>query len=144
MEATCKERSHVTEEQTVVDLTILLQQLAKPEVQQSLLVLLNHLPKLVEITKAATETYEVVQKLSKDRQFLADMKSSLEDIVDPLQVKAKTITSTAMEANERAKQQTSTIGIFGLIQMLKDPQIQHMLRFSKVFLELTEQRHQRR
>ncbi len=115
----------------------LLEQLTKPEVQESLAVLISNLPKIAEMLSGLANTYDTVQKLSKDPVFLDDVVGGFKDFMEPVQSKVKEVAVNAIEASEQAKSSTNQIGVFGLLRMLKDPQVQSALRFSEAFLALS-------
>ncbi len=128
----------VREEADVLD------QLMKPEVQKSLTELVENLPKLAEMVTLLTKAYDVAQTAANDRVLIEDLKGGLEEFVKPIKEKAKGIAAAAIEANDRARTETTTIGLFGLLKMLKDPQVQKMLRFAQAFLdELSKSQKQR-
>ncbi|MBP2001937.1 uncharacterized protein YjgD (DUF1641 family) [Paenibacillus shirakamiensis] len=118
----------------------LLDQLLKPEVQHSLTVLINHLPKITEMVNALSGAYDLAQSVAKDPVFVNDMKHGISEFATPVIAKAKGVASAAMEANERAQADTSTIGVFGLLKILKDPNVQKTLRFSQAFLDTLNDR----
>lgn len=117
-----------------------LEQLNKPEIQQALTVLIDHLPKLAEMATHLTKAYDFAQTALNDRVLIDDLKGGVEEFVKPMQEKAKHIAAAAIEANERAQTSTQQIGIFGLLSLLKDPQVQYALRFSQAFLEVSGER----
>lgn len=117
-----------------------LDQLMKPEVQKSLTELVEQLPKLAEMVTLMTKAYDVAQSLATDRVLIEDLKGGLGEFVKPIQDKAKGIASAAMEASDRAQSDSTTIGLFGLLKMLKDPQVQKMFRFAQAFLEVMAER----
>ncbi|RNB86218.1 DUF1641 domain-containing protein [Brevibacillus panacihumi] len=120
-----------------------LDQLMKPEIQQSLNVLVENLPKLAEMTTVLTKTYDLVQTVANDHVLINDLKGGMEEFVKPIQDKAKGIAQAAIEASDRSQAETSTtVGLFGLLKMLKDPQVQKALRFAQAFLEVTAERQQ--
>ncbi|MED4601416.1 DUF1641 domain-containing protein [Paenibacillus validus] len=119
-----------------------LDQLMKPEVQQSLTVLVDNLPKLAEMVTLLTKTYDLVQNVATDRVLIDDLKGGMEEFVKPIQEKVKSVAATAIEASDRAQAETATIGLFGLLKMLKDPQVQKMFRFAQAFLEVSAERQQ--
>lgn len=117
-----------------------LDQLTKPEVQQALTVLVENLPKLAEMTTILTKTYDIVQTVAKDEVLINDLKGGMEEFVKPVQEKAKGLAQAAIEASDRSREETATIGLFGMLKMLKDPQVQQVLRFTQAFLEVTAER----
>jgi uncharacterized protein YjgD (DUF1641 family) len=114
----------------------ILDQLMRPDVQESLTVLVESLPKLAEVVTLLTKTYDLAQKAMNDRVFIEDIKGGVEEIVKPLTGKAKAIAAAAVEASDRAQADANTIGLFGLLKMLKDPQVQKVFRFTQAFLDV--------
>lgn len=122
-----------------------LDQLMKPEVQQSLTILVENLPKLAELVTILTKTYDVVQNVVTDQVLIDDIKGGMEEFVKPISDTAKGIASAAIEANDRvATAQTSSIGLFGILRMLKDPQVQKMLQVSQAFLDVMAERREQK
>lgn len=115
----------------------LLEQLLKPDVQQSLTMLVENLPKLTEMVNALTKTYDVAQSVLTDRLLIDDFITGIQAFIKPVEGKVKEYAAAAIEANDRADDKTeATIGLFGLIKMLKDPQVQKMLRFGQAYLNI--------
>ncbi|MGG1616236.1 DUF1641 domain-containing protein [Paenibacillus sp. NRS-1782] len=130
----------VTQEATKESRDVL-DQLMKPEVQQSLTVLVENLPKLTEMVTLMTDAYDVARSLATDPVFIGDMKSSMGEFVKPVTDSAKGLASAAIEANDRVQTtETGSVGLFGLLKMLKDPNVQKTLRFSQAFLEILNER----
>ncbi|MCM3785432.1 DUF1641 domain-containing protein [Neobacillus mesonae] len=119
-----------------------LDQLMKPEVQESLTVLVENLPKLAEMVTAMTTAYDFAQGLAKDQVFVSDMKVALGEFTTPVVEKAKGVASAAIEAGDRAQAEQSSVGLFGMLKMLKDPNVQHTLRFAQAFLSILNERQQ--
>lgn len=120
--------------------TDVLEQLLKPEVQEALTALIDQLPKLVEMTALLTKTYEFTQKVATDRVLIQDTVGAIMEVVKPLGEKAKHYASTAIEANDRAEKEDMTIGLFGMLRLLKDPELQKILRFGQAYLEILGER----
>ncbi|TYR80628.1 DUF1641 domain-containing protein [Priestia megaterium] len=115
-----------------------LDQLLKPEVQQSLTVLVDNLPKLAEMVTVLTKTYDLTQSLLTDRVLKEDLLAGAKEFIEPVEGKVKDLAASAIEANDRAEaNQSTTIGLFGLLRMLKDPQVQKLFRFAQAYLEVT-------
>ena len=114
----------------------LLDQLLKPEVQESLTALVDQLPKLVELVGAMTQAYDIAQTVANDKVLINDTKGAIKEIVEPLVDEVKVIAATAIEAKDRAEESTEVIGLFGLLRMLKDPQAQKLFRFVNAYLEV--------
>jgi len=114
----------------------LLDQLLKPEVQESLTALVDQLPKLVELVGTMTQAYEIAQTVANDKVLINDTKGAIKEIVEPLVDEVKVIAATAIEAKDRAEESTEVIGLFGLLRMLKDPQAQKLFRFVNAYLEV--------
>ncbi|MFM9280607.1 DUF1641 domain-containing protein [Paenibacillus jiagnxiensis] len=117
-----------------------LDQLMKPEVQQSLTVLVENLPKLTEMVTVMTGAYDVARSLATDPVFIGDMKNSMTEFVKPVTESAKGIASAAIEAGDRVQTESGTIGLFAMLKMLKDPNVQKGLRFASAFLDIMNER----
>jgi uncharacterized protein YjgD (DUF1641 family) len=117
-----------------------LDQLLKPEVQQAITVLVEQLPRLAEMTTVLTSIYDIAQKVASDRVLIQDMVGGFQEVVKPLEEKVKGYASAAIEANDRAESSSATIGVFGLVKLLKDPELQRMLRFSQEYLNILGER----
>lgn len=118
----------------------ILDQLIKPEVQESLTVLVENLPKLAEMVTMMTKAYDFAQSITTDQVLINDMMGGLGEMVTPVVDKAKGIAAAAIEANDRAQVDTASIGLFGMLKMLKDPQVQKTLRFAQAFLNAMAER----
>ncbi|TDG00493.1 DUF1641 domain-containing protein [Paenibacillus piri] len=125
--------------QTIANADVL-DQLLKPEVQEALSVLVDQLPKLAEMMALLTKTYDLAQKVANDRVLIQDMVGGIQEVVKPLEEKVKGYASAAIEANERAEQSDATIGLFGMLKLLKDPELQKMLRFGQAYLDILGER----
>ncbi|NQX58307.1 DUF1641 domain-containing protein [Paenibacillus qinlingensis] len=118
-----------------------LDQLLKPEVQESLSLLVDNLPKLAEMVTMLTKAYDFAQNVATDKVLINDFAQGIGEFVKPVQEKAKNIASAAIEAGERSQADVSTtIGLFGMLKMLKDPEVQKTLRFAQAFLNVLAER----
>ncbi|WNQ10976.1 DUF1641 domain-containing protein [Paenibacillus aurantius] len=117
-----------------------LEQLLKPEVQEALTVLVDQLPKLAEMMTLMTKTYDLAQKVASDRVLIQDMVGGFMEVAKPIEEKVKHLASAAIEANDRAEKSDETIGLFGMLRLLKDPELQKMLRFGQSYLDILSER----
>lgn len=118
----------------------ILDQLLNPEVQSSLAVLVEQLPKLTELVTVLTKSYDFAQLVITDDVLKKDTMGALSDVIGPVTKSVKNITATAIEAKDRAEESTEVIGLFGLLRLLKDPQAQKLFRFLNAFLEVSAER----
>ncbi|MCI2255221.1 DUF1641 domain-containing protein [Domibacillus sp. PGB-M46] len=117
-----------------------LDQLLKPEVQESLTALVEHLPKLTELTTILTKTYDFAQSVATDEVLKNDTVSAVTELAEPVTHTVKNLAATAIEAKDRADESNEVIGLFGLMKMLKDPQAQKLFRFANAFLQVSNER----
>ncbi|TVX99107.1 DUF1641 domain-containing protein [Cohnella terricola] len=117
-----------------------LDQLMKPEVQQAITALVDQLPKLAEMMTVMSGIYDLAQKVAKDRVLIQDTLDGFQSVLKPLGEKVKDYASAAIEANDRADQGGPTIGVFGMVKLLKDPELQRMLRFGQAYLDILGER----
>ncbi|SDW98662.1 DUF1641 domain-containing protein [Paenibacillus sp. CF384] len=117
-----------------------MEQLAKPDVQAALAVLIDHLPQLIEISTQLIKTYDFTQKVLSDRVLLADTAKVMKELAIPIETKVKAIATAAIEASDRAEQSKETIGLLGMLRLLKNPELQKMLRFGQAYLDILGER----
>lgn len=120
--------------------TDLLDQLLKPEVQESLTTLVEQLPKLTEVVTLLTKTYDLAQLVATDEVLKSDTVSALKEMSEPVIGSVKNIAATAIEAKDRADASNESIGVFGLLKLLKDPEAQKLFRFANAFLDIQAER----
>ncbi|MDM5360603.1 DUF1641 domain-containing protein [Peribacillus sp. RS7] len=117
-----------------------LDQLLKPEVQESLNTLVEQLPKLTEIVNILTKSYDFAQSVATDDVLKKDTVSAISEIAGPVVDSVKGLAATSIEAKDRAEVNNDVIGLFGLLRMMKDPQAQKLFRFAQAFLEVSSER----
>lgn len=117
-----------------------LDQLLKPEVQESLTTLVEQLPKLTEMMTLLTKSYEFAQAVATDEVLKSDTVGAVTEMAAPVVGTAKNLAATAIEAKDRASESSDVIGLFGLVKMLKDPQVQSVFRFVNAFLQVNAER----
>ncbi len=121
----------------------ILDQLLKPEVQESLTALVDQLPKLTEIVNIMTKSYDYAQLVATDEILKNDTVGAIKEIAGPVAGSVKSLAQTAIEAKDRADQSKDVVGLFGMLKMLKDPQAQNLLRFANAFLEINAERNKK-
>ncbi|MEC0130732.1 MULTISPECIES: helical membrane plugin domain-containing protein [Paenibacillus] len=117
-----------------------LEQLLKPEVQESLTVLVEQLPKLTELVGMLTKSYDFVQTVAADDVLKSDTVSAIKELAEPVVHSAKNMAATVIEAKDRANESNEVIGLFGLMKLLKDPQAQKLFRFVNAYLQVAGER----
>ena len=127
-------------EQTKAEQLDVLDQLLKPEVQESLNALVEQLPKLTELVNILTKSYDFAQSVATDDVLKSDTIGAITEIVEPIKDSVKGIAATAIEAKDRAEESNEVIGLFGLLKMIKDPQAQKLFRFMNAYLEVSSER----
>lgn len=117
-----------------------LDQLLKPEVQESLTTLVEQLPKLNELVNILTKSYDFAQTVATDEVLKSDTVGAITELVEPVKDTVKSMAATAIEAKDRAEESNEVIGLFGLLKLLKDPQAQKMFRFVNAYLQISAER----
>ncbi|WP_141433861.1 DUF1641 domain-containing protein [Bacillus sp. 03113] len=118
----------------------LLDQLLKPEVQESLTALIEQLPKLTELVNILTKSYDFAQSVATDDVLKSDTVGAITEIFEPVKESVKEIAANAIEAKDRAEQSNEAIGLFGLLRLMKDPQAQKLFRFTQAYLQIMNER----
>ncbi|MBX9953464.1 DUF1641 domain-containing protein, partial [Peribacillus simplex] len=108
-----------------------LDQLLKPEVQESLNTLVEQLPKLTELVNILTKSYDFAQSVATDDVLKNDTVSAISEIATPVVHSVKGLAANAIEAKDRAEANNDVIGLFGLLRMMKDPEAQKLFRFAQ-------------
>ncbi len=116
-----------------------LDQLLKPEVQESITALVNELPKLTEMMTTLTKVYDLAQSLTTDEVLKNDIVGAVSEMANPVVKSAKGLAATAIEAKDRADASTETIGLFGMLRLIKEPQVQQLFRFANAFIQVNEE-----
>ncbi|WP_410770522.1 DUF1641 domain-containing protein [Fontibacillus sp. BL9] len=111
-------------------------QLLKPEVQESLTVLVQQLPKLTELVNLMTKSYDFAKTVASDETLKSDTVGAISEIAGPVKDKVKNLAATVIEAKDRADESQEVIGLFGLLKMLKDPEAQKLFRFVNAYLQV--------
>lgn len=119
-----------------------LDQLSKPEVQESLTVLIEQLPQITQLIQALTKSYEFVQSVATDDVLKSDTVGAIKELSEPVIGSVKNIAATVIEAKDRADESQEVIGVFGLMKMMKDPQAQKLFRFVNAYLQIANERNQ--
>lgn len=117
-----------------------LNELLKPEVQQSLTALIEQLPKLNELVSILTKSYDFIQAVATDEVLKSDTVGAIQEIMDPVTDTVRNIAVTAIEAKDRAEESNEVIGLFTLLRMMKDPQAQKLFRFINAYLQISRER----
>jgi uncharacterized protein YjgD (DUF1641 family) len=86
-----------------------------------------------------TKSYEFAQSVATDEVLKSDTVGAIQEIMDPVTHTVKNIAATAIEAKDRAEESNEVIGLFGLLKMLKDPQVQKLFRFVNAFLQVSKE-----
>ncbi|MFJ8063694.1 DUF1641 domain-containing protein [Psychrobacillus sp. NPDC096426] len=123
--------------QSEADQLDVLNQLLKPEVQESLNILIEELPKLTELITLLNKSYDFAQSISTDEILKNDTVSAITELAVPVVESIKHVAATAIEAKDYSESNVENVGIFDLMRMLKDPQIQKLFRFTKAFLQIS-------
>lgn len=136
------EMSKVLEEENVKTTAIqdereLLDQLLKPEVQKSLTTLVELLPQLTELVTVLAKSTETVKSLVNDERMREDTIEVVNDFVNPVKKSVRKVAANVIEAKDRAEESQEVIGIFGLLKMMKDPQVQKLFRFLNAYLQVS-------
>lgn len=111
-------------------------QLLKPEVQESLTILVQQLPKLTELVNILTKSYDFAKTVATDETLKSDTVGAISEIAGPVVGTVKNIAATVIEAKDRADASQEVIGLFGLLKMLKDPEAQKLFRFVNAYLQV--------
>jgi uncharacterized protein YjgD (DUF1641 family) len=118
----------------------LLNQLLKPEVQESLILLVEQLPQITQLVNVLTKSVDFVQSVATDEVLKNDTVGAIKEMAGPVVGSVKNLAATVIEAKDRADASSETISLFGMMKMIKDPQVQNVLRFMNAYLQVSGER----
>lgn len=121
----------------------ILDQLLKPEVQESLTTLVEQLPKLTELVNGLTKAYDFAQSVATDDVLKSDTVGAITEVAGPVIGSVKSLAANVIEAKDRAEVNNEVIGLFGLLKLIKDPQAQKFFRFANAFLQISAEQKQK-
>lgn len=110
--------------------------LLKPENQDALRTIVEELPKLATAMRLFGKLYDAAEEVLSDGATVGAIEEILRDKAQPAWNKYKSVTDAAREAKDRAKNDNTHYGVFGILKLLKDPTLQKNLRFVQAFLEI--------
>jgi uncharacterized protein YjgD (DUF1641 family) len=117
-----------------------LNQLLKPEVQESLTLLVEQLPQITKLVSVLTQSMDFVQSVASDEVLKSDTVGAIKEMAGPVVGTVKNLAATVIEAKDRAEASTETVSLFGMMRMIKDPQVQNVLRFMNAYLQVSGER----
>lgn len=106
---------------------------------QALSSIMEKLPRIAKSVELLDQISPFVEFISK-RETLVSFAEVLELVSDPVTCRIQEGMSMVKEAQRRAERDSSTISIFGLLRLLKDPSVQSGLKFIHAFLEVWQER----
>ncbi len=106
---------------------------------QALGAIMEKMPRIAKTVELLDQISPFVEFISK-RETLASFAEVLELISDPVTYRIQEGMSLVKEAQHRAEQDSSTISVFGVLKLLKDPAVQNGLKFIHAFLEIWQER----
>jgi len=134
------EEKNLQAEAGTIDKQDVIDQLLKPEVQESITALVDQLPKLTELMNLLTKSYDFAQSIATDELLKNDTVGAVKEVATPVVESVKGMAANVIEAKERAEQSHEVIGLFGLLRMIKDPQAQKLFRFLNSFLQVVNEK----
>ena len=117
-----------------------LDQLLKPEVQESLTTLVEQLPKLTELVNILTKSYDFAQTVATDEVFKSDTVGAITELVEPVKDTVKSMAATAIEAKDRADESNEVIVPVRSIKIIKRSTSTKMFRFVNAYLQISAER----
>lgn len=111
------------------------------ETLNAAMVLVNKLPKLVHYIEVLEPWIDFAAGVLADTESMKYLTDGVGSLVESTVGKGKTYYE---EAKQRASQDTTPVGVFTLMKLLKDPTVQSSVKVAKSFLEVMEERKQAR
>ncbi len=112
---------------------------ANYETLNAAMVLVSKLPKFVRYFEVLEPWIDFVAGVLADTESLQSLTDGVGSAVQSTVGKGKTYFE---EAKQRASQDTTPVGVFTLLKLLKNPTVQNTVKVAKSFLEVMEERKQ--
>lgn len=110
--------------------------LLRPEYQDALRDIVEQLPKLATIASIFGKLYDVSSEALSDGELMGALEQMVVTKTKPVTETYENVTEAVKEAKLRAESDTSTIGVFGVLRLLKDPSVQRSLKMVSAFLQV--------
>ncbi|MNR36585.1 hypothetical protein D3C85_1545190 [compost metagenome] len=101
---------------------------------------MEQLPQITQLVSALTKSLDFVQTVASDEVLKNDTVGAIKELAEPVVDSVKTMAATVIEAKDRANESSENITLFGMMRMIKDPQVQKMLRFMNAYLQISGER----
>lgn len=111
----------------------------KQDTLQAISAIMDKLPRIAQSVELLDQISPFVEFISK-RETLVSVAEVLELVSDPVICRIQDGMSMVKDAQRRADQDSSTISIFGVLKLLKDPAVQDGLKFIQAFLAVWQER----
>lgn len=108
--------------------------LLKPENQDALRTIVEELPKLASVMRLFGKLYDAAEEVLSDGDTVGAIEEIVRNKAQPVLDKYKSMTTVVRTAKNRAEQDTTQYGVFGILKLLKEPALQKNLRFVQAFL----------
>lgn len=116
--------------------------LLKPEYQVALRDIVEILPKLATVMTLFGKLYDASAEAFSDPELMGAVEEIVRAKARPMLQTYNNLNVAVKEAKERAEADTTQIGVFGILKMLKDPVVQKNLKLVSAFLSVwAEQTH---
>lgn len=118
--------------------------LLEPENQEALRAIVEQLPKVASAMRLFGKAYDVIEEILTDGATLGAIEEMVRAKTGPVLSKTSGVMTAVKEAQVRAESDSSTIGVFGLMRLLKEPSVQKNLRFVQNFLTILSEQNNRK
>lgn len=110
------------------------------ETLESAVLLLDKLPKIAKYVQVMVRVCDMAEAMAADKQSVEYLVNGAKQMVEPWNLKVREGLSIVQEAKKRASNDTSSVTVFSLLKLLKDPSVQKGLHLIKAFLAILEER----
>lgn len=110
------------------------------ETLESAVILLDKLPKIAKYVQMMEQLFDTVESVATDKQSLEYLVNGAKEMVEPWNSKIRDGLSVVQEAQKRAAKDHSSMTLFSLLKLIKDPSMQKGLHLVKAFLTILEER----
>jgi uncharacterized protein YjgD (DUF1641 family) len=107
---------------------------------EALTTIINSLPRIASMLTLLDSVAAKLEPVLSNKDYLANVMEAATVIAAPVTDKVQDGVSMVKEAKERAERNHTTISLFGMLKLLKDPGVQKGLKFTQAMLDVMNEK----
>ncbi|WCK52652.1 hypothetical protein PP175_14555 [Aneurinibacillus sp. Ricciae_BoGa-3] len=114
--------------------------LASKENLEALTTIIDSLPRIASMVTLLDSAAAKLEPILSNKDYLSNVMEAATVIAAPVTEKVQDSVSMVKEAKERAERNDTTISLFGMLKLLKEPGVQKGLKFTQAMLDVMNEK----